>query len=180
LRAPEPALSDGVIELRPLVRSDAAAIAAACADRLIARFIPLIPVPYTVADAEAFLARNADGVRPGDELNLGISTAGGPELLGMIGLGAAGEDGAFETGYWVAPAHRNRGVATQALVLLSRWAIDELGVPRLQLQTMVENTASQRVAERAGFTREAVLRRYMDDRGTRRDSVMYSRVPGDP
>jgi RimJ/RimL family protein N-acetyltransferase len=52
-------------------------------------------------------------------------------------------------------------------------------VARLQLQTDIENLASQAVASRAGFTREAVLRGYTDNRGARCDSVMFSLVPGE-
>jgi RimJ/RimL family protein N-acetyltransferase len=99
--------------------------------------------------------------------------------MGTIGLGLSGEDGMAETGYWMVAEHRGRGVATRALRLLSRWAILDLGLWRLQLQTMTGNTASQAVAERAGFTREAVLRRYMENRGSRCDSVMFSLVPTD-
>jgi RimJ/RimL family protein N-acetyltransferase len=175
VNAPDPPLTDGVIRLRPFHAGDAAAIASACTDPLIARFIPLIPVPYRLADAEAYL----EASRVGDDLNLAISPVEGDELLGAIGLGPAGDDGAAETGYWIAPGHRGQGLATRALRLLSLWAIEELGVPRLQLQTMTDNTASQTVAERAGFTREAVLRRYMSNRGDRCDSVVFSLVPGD-
>jgi RimJ/RimL family protein N-acetyltransferase len=42
-----------------------------------------------------------------------------------------------------------------------------------------DNVASQRVAERAGFTREGLLRNYIDHRGEPRDCVMFSRLPGD-
>jgi RimJ/RimL family protein N-acetyltransferase len=51
---------------------------------------------------------------------------------------------------------------------------------RLQLHTDPENVASQRVAERAGFTREGVLRAYNGRRdGTRADAVVYSLLPQD-
>ena len=179
MKSPDPSLTDGVVRLRPFVSADAGAVARACADPLIARFIPLIPVPYSLADAEGYIALNLEGTRADDNLNLAISPEGGADLLGAIGLGPAGEDGSAEVGYWISAERRRQGVATRALRLLSRWAIAELGVPRLQLQTMTDNTASQIVAERAGFTREAVLRRYMDNRGSRCDSVMFSLVPGD-
>jgi RimJ/RimL family protein N-acetyltransferase len=52
-------------------------------------------------------------------------------------------------------------------------------VARLQLTTHLDNPASQRVAEKAGYTREAVLRSWADQRGERVDLIMYSLLPGE-
>jgi RimJ/RimL family protein N-acetyltransferase len=60
-----------------------------------------------------------------------------------------------EVMYWLSPAGRGRGIASQAVELLCRWAFDELGLTRVTLQTHVENLRSQRVAERVGFQRMA-------------------------
>jgi RimJ/RimL family protein N-acetyltransferase len=49
----------------------------------------------------------------------------------------------------------------------------------MQLTTHLDNPASQRVAEKAGYTREAVLRSWAEQRDTRVDLVMYSLLPGD-
>ena len=61
---------------------------------------------------------------------------------------------------------------------MASWALTEMRLGRLQLHTDPENIASQRVAERAGFTREGVLRAY-DGRkdGTRADALVYSLLP---
>ena len=76
-------------------------------------------------------------------------------------------------------APRGRGLATAALRLLSDWSFRTLPVARLQLTTHVANPASQRVAEKAGYTREAVLRSWADQRGERVDLIMYSLLPGE-
>jgi RimJ/RimL family protein N-acetyltransferase len=54
-----------------------------------------------------------------------------------------------------------------------------LAVERLELVTAPDNEASQRVAENAGFTREGLLRRYVEIKGTRQDCVMFSLFPED-
>jgi RimJ/RimL family protein N-acetyltransferase len=75
---------------------------------------------------------------------------------------------------------RGRGVATRALELMARWvfaADEELG--GLELRADVENRSSQRVAEKAGFVREGVLRSSLALKGERRDVVMYSLVRED-
>jgi RimJ/RimL family protein N-acetyltransferase len=74
---------------------------------------------------------------------------------------------------------RGRGVASRAVALLARFAFDQLGAARVQLLTESDNVASQRVAEKAGFTREGTLRSFLDFKGRRRDAVMFSLLPGD-
>jgi RimJ/RimL family protein N-acetyltransferase len=90
------------------------------------------------------------------------------------------DQGSAETGYHVVPEARGRGLATAGLRLLARWTFAELEVGRLQLTTHLDNLASQRVAEKAGFTREGVLRAWVDQRGERVDLIMWSLLPGDP
>jgi len=87
------------------------------------------------------------------------------------------EDG-IVTAVGVAGA-RGRGIASRALRLVSAWALDELGVGRLQLHADVENVPSQRVAERAGYVREGVVRGWIEMRGERRDHLVYSLLPRD-
>jgi RimJ/RimL family protein N-acetyltransferase len=58
-------------------------------------------------------------------------------------------------------------------------AFVELGLARLELTCGPENVASQRVAERCGFTREGLLRSHVPFKGARRDSVIYGLLPGE-
>ena len=78
-------------------------------------------------------------------------------------------------GYWVAPQARGRGVATRAVRLLARFAFTELGVARLELTCAPDNAASQR----CGFVREGVLRSHLPFKGGRRDTVVFSLLPGE-
>jgi RimJ/RimL family protein N-acetyltransferase len=167
-------LTDGVVILRPFAEADAPAVARACDDPETARFIPLLPSPYSEADALEYIGsvRGDEGRRA-----RAVVDARTGELLGAIDV-RLGERGSI--GYWIAPWARGQGVATRALVLLARWAVMEAGVERLELTTHPANAASQRVAEKAGFTREGVLRDHMRYRdGGRRDSVMFSLLPRD-
>jgi len=82
-------------------------------------------------------------------------------------------------GYWVVPAERGRGVATDAVRLLGRWALRQLSLRRLELYQFVGNDASGQVAEKVGFQREGVLRAYVVMRGEPRDCVMYSLLASD-
>jgi RimJ/RimL family protein N-acetyltransferase len=85
-----------------------------------------------------------------------------------------------ELGYIVGPAARGRGVATEILSRLTRWAFDEAGALRATLLIDLENPASIRVAEKAGYVREGVLRSLHLKPDRRGDTALYSRLPSDP
>lgn len=90
------------------------------------------------------------------------------------------EGGELELGYIVAREARGRGIATEILRLLTRWAFDEVGAKRAYLIIDVENAASARVAERCGYRLEGVMRSIHVKQGLRADAGLWSRLPGDP
>jgi RimJ/RimL family protein N-acetyltransferase len=108
----------------------------------------------------------------------------------------AGDDGAFlglalaptideeaaeaELGYIVAAAARGRGVASRALELLTRWAFEQRGIQRAYLLIDVDNPASAKVAQRAGYRLEGVMRSTYIKQGRRGDTQLWARLPGDP
>jgi RimJ/RimL family protein N-acetyltransferase len=178
LSYPDPPLAEGEIGLRPWREEDLGVIAALCRDPDVARFTR-VPDPYTDADARAWIDGLPGRLADGEAVRLAI-VAGGGDPVGSIGLRIDTFDRDIaEAGYMVAPAARGRGVATTALRLASRWGLRDLGVARVQLSTHVDNPASQRVAERAGFRREGVLRSWEELRGERVDLVMFSLVGSD-
>jgi len=164
-------LRDGDLRLRPPTKADVPAIVEACQDAELARFIPGFPSPYTMSDAKAWVARKQRPAR-----TFLIVDAETDRLLGAIEVRVA-ETGSI--GYWVRSDARGRDVATRATKLLAGWALEQGGVERLELTTDVDNVASQRVAEKAGFTREGVLRAHLKIGRARRDSVMFSLLPSD-
>lgn len=177
---PDPPLAAGGIVLRRLEPGDIPWITAACSDRELSRYIPAIPYPYAEADARAFIERAARAWAQGSAATFVISNGPDGTGLGTIGLHlAAGDTGLAEVGYWLTRAARGRGAATIAVQLVSRWAFTVVGIDRLSLQTAPGNVASQRVAERAGFTREGLLRAWMPTPDGRRHSVMFSLLATD-
>ncbi len=160
--------------------TDAPAIAAACADPEIARWIP-VPVPYRLDDARAFVAFTAVGWSSGREPTFVIADAGNRTLLGTIAIHRRpDEPGKAAVGYWLAPGARGNGAATRAVRLVTRWAFGvDPALVRLELLTLVGNDASGRVAIRAGFAREGILRRYLPFRGELVDAVMFARLRDD-
>ena len=84
-----------------------------------------------------------------------------------------------EIGYWVAAAARGRGVASTAARLLSDFGFETLGLRRIELNAAVDNAASRRVAEKAGFELEGV-RRPGAVAGVPTDFAVYSRIAAPP
>ena len=162
-------LEDGDLAVRPLVETDAAALAVAARDPLVPYYTS-VPENYTEKDAREFIARGGN--------KFAIVEAETDELLGVIGFQIM-DHARGHFGYWVGKEARGRGVATRALRLLARWAAEEHGLARLQLVVEPENLASIRVAEKAGFRREARLRSYIELRGARRDVYMYALLAED-
>jgi RimJ/RimL family protein N-acetyltransferase len=175
---PDPPLSDGDILLRPWERRDVAAVAAACRDPEIPRWT-VVPYGYTERQARDFVAGTGADLAAGRELALAVVDSG-DRLVGAVGL--ANFDWAnlkAEIGYWVVAEARRRAVGTRATRLLAEWALTGLGLERVELLANPQNEPSQRLAERAGFTREGTLRRYRRRHGVREDLVMFSLLAED-
>jgi RimJ/RimL family protein N-acetyltransferase len=174
---PDPPLSDGRIRLRLPVASDEGAVFEACQDPEVQRWVP-IPAPYLREHAHGWIADAESAWAEGRRGDLAIVDASAGTFLGAIGVRPIEEHRA-SIGYWVAPAERGRGVATDAVRLFGRWALIRLSLQRLELYHFVGNDASARVAEKASFQREGVLRAYVVMRGEPNDCVMYSLLASD-
>jgi RimJ/RimL family protein N-acetyltransferase len=84
----------------------------------------------------------------------------------------------IEIGYWLLPRARGRGVATKIARLLAEYAFT-LGIQRVAAYVEVGNGPSERVLERAGFTREGVIRSLPQSEGNRVDKTIFSLLPGE-
>ncbi|MBK6863039.1 MAG: GNAT family N-acetyltransferase [Ideonella sp.] len=85
----------------------------------------------------------------------------------------------LEIGYWRRAGFEGRGLVAEAVRALARMAFDALGARRVEIRMDPRNACSVRVAERAGFTFEGVLRQdSVDVKGAGRDTHVYSRVRG--
>jgi RimJ/RimL family protein N-acetyltransferase len=147
-----PTLRDGDLVLRPKRPTDAEAITAACQDPEIPRWT-LVPSPYSLEDARAFLESSAEEEAAGKSVNLLAVDARDDRLLGSFSLMELDHEAGYgEIGYWMAAEARGRGIATRAVRLLAGWARHELGLVRIDVLPHKDNPASRRVAEKAGFT----------------------------
>jgi len=83
----------------------------------------------------------------------------------------------FEIGYWVRTSCARQGYASETVLALVEFARQFLGARRLEITSDARNAGSRRVAEKAGFALDAILRqRRRDNDDELADSCMYSRV----
>jgi RimJ/RimL family protein N-acetyltransferase len=179
LTPPSPPLADDAIRLDPL------------GPRYVPDFERLIEDPDVVRNtrvpsspppgfAERWLGLYEQGWEEGTRAGYAVLDGDGTFLgfAGIVDLDLAARQG--EIGYTVTREARGRGVATRALRLVTDWALDGLGLERVELHIDPENEASLRVAERCGYHREGVLRSVHFKEDLRGDVAMYSLLAGDP
>ncbi|MFJ9817537.1 GNAT family N-acetyltransferase [Streptomyces sp. NPDC101151] len=105
-----------------------------------------------------------------------IARPGGAPL-GLTGLHAVDlAGGRAEIMYWVLPGARGGGIVVEAARRLSRWALDDLGLHRLQLCHAVANQASCRVAEKVGYAFEGTMRSSLLHADGRHDEHLHALV----
>jgi RimJ/RimL family protein N-acetyltransferase len=179
---PRGELVDGATALRAWREDDVDAVVELCQDPEISRWTS-VPAVYGRDDARAYIEATESSLHAGRSLDLAIAEPGGGSLLGAISLMRfAWPQRRGEVGYWLGAAARGHGHATRATRLICGWGLRELGLERIELFAAADNRRSQAVAQRAGFTREALLRDHSpgDEPGTRRDMVCFGLLAGDP
>jgi ribosomal-protein-alanine N-acetyltransferase len=169
-----PTLVGAAVRLRGFAPTDLPVVREASLDPLI----PLITsVPPAGDDAAclAFIDRQAQRGVDGTGYSFAIADLRSDDAVGHIGLRLHDlRQGRVSIGYWVASSHRGRGLGSDALRTLTRWAVELPGVHRVELYVEPWNAASRRTAEHAGFEVEGLLRSWQTVGDERRDMLMYA------
>jgi len=99
--------------------------------------------------------------------------------LGLLNLQLREDEEVGNLAVSVFPEARGRGIASRALRLGALWGLRDLGLARVAAEAAVDNHASIRAIEKAGFQREGTLRAHCKTHGERHDCVMFSLVARD-
>jgi [ribosomal protein S5]-alanine N-acetyltransferase len=162
-------------DVRSWETSDAESIARYANNRKIwINLRDAFPHPYTKQHARDFI-RSSRQRSP--ETTFAIAVDG--EAIGSAGfvLHPDVERVSAEIGYWIGEPFWGRGIATDALNGLTRYAIETHGLTRVYALPFAWNAASCRVLEKAGFVLEARLRRSAIKDGAVTDQMQYAFIP---
>lgn len=170
-----PELRQGPVVLRPFALSDLPLLREAATDAYIPA-ITSVPAVYSDDEGRAFISRQHERARGGHGYPFVIAEGSAPDR----GVGALGvwlreiDSGRASIGYWIVPSARGRKLAGWSLRAAVTFCFSELSIPRLHLFVEPWNTASQRTAEFAGFTREALLRGWERIGDEQHDAYSYA------
>jgi RimJ/RimL family protein N-acetyltransferase len=133
------------------------------------------PHPYTSADANRWIGRTRD-----EQPILNFALEVDQAAVGAIGLHPKRDvyRRSAEIGYWLGEKYWGRGIVTEAIEALTGYAFTTLDLVRLSADVFEWNDGSMRALEKAGYEREAKLRRAAIKDGKIIDVFVYAKIRG--
>jgi RimJ/RimL family protein N-acetyltransferase len=175
---PRPVLHDDRLTLQRFTRRDALTLDEAIKESLneLNQWLPWARLDYTSSDTTAFIRESIQAWKEERAWDYSIRYNEDPRHhIGNISFWTVSKLGKIaEIGYWVRTGSTSRGVCTQAVRLLLEEMFNSLGYHKIVLRIAVGNDASDRVAEKLGFTREGILREELLIRGNWVDHTLWS------
>ncbi|KAK7970718.1 Acetyltransferase [Apiospora saccharicola] len=161
---PAPIVTTPKCYLRPYDPRDAPAASSLANDAEVVRFLrDRFPHPYTLEDSQTFIKSTLEA-KPVVDFAIFATTPGGGgegEFAGGLGLtpGRDVQSRTWELGYWIGQKFWGQGIATMAVQAFVRWAFQTFPeLHRIQAEAYHMNVGSMRVLEKAGFTKDGVMR----------------------
>jgi RimJ/RimL family protein N-acetyltransferase len=182
---PERLATERLVVRVPRAGDGTAVNAAVCVSHAeLAPWMPWAATLPSVDESEAYCRRAHAKFLLREDLAMFVFAGGADDREGEL-VGATGLHRidwplrSFEIGYWRRTGCEGRGFMTEAVRAMARMAFDALGARRVEIRMDDRNVASWRLAERAGFTLEALLRfDSLTPAGEPRSTRIYARVRG--
>jgi len=176
----QPVIRGECVGLRPVIQSDIAVLDSWTNDAAINGSYNMFGLERMNGLESGFQAR---GLLDDDQGTLMIVTLAG-EIVGSMSYhevryGPNSGSRAYNIGLSITPEHRGNGYGTEAQRLLAEYLLQTFPIARVEAETDITNLPEQRALEKAGFTREGVLRKAQWRAGDWHDLVVYSKVRGD-
>ncbi|KAK8049546.1 Acetyltransferase [Apiospora phragmitis] len=175
--------------LRPYDLRDAPAASLLANDAEVVRFLrDRFPHPYTLEDSHTFIKSTLEAKPVLDFAVFATPNGGGEgedgegEFAGGMGLtpGRDVRSRTWELGYWIGQKFWGQGIATTAVQAFVRWAFQTFPeLHRLEAEVYQMNAGSMRVLEKAGFTKDGVMRGAVCKKGVVMDAHVYGLLRDD-
>lgn len=144
------------------------------------RWMPWCGEDYSFKESEDFIEMLSENWEKGTGFGFAIFDRETGKYLGDVSLNHPNADHKyFNLGYWIRVSAQNRGIMSEAARLLAKTAFEDLEINRIEILAALENIPSQKAAEKAGATREGILRKRLMIGGRIHDGVMFSFVKED-
>lgn len=150
---PKAELRTARLLLRPFQPGDVADALAYRNDPEFARYLPHVPQPFTLRDAEEFVTRNI--TEPWHELPT-FAVVVDDHVIGTVNLEIDHAARRAMLGYAIARAHWGRGIATEGATAACEWAFAAHDLAEIWASTQVANVRSQRVMAKLGMSKYKV------------------------
>ena len=175
---PRPLLQGDRVTLQRFTRRDSGTIDEAIRESLpdLNQWLPWARLDYTASDTTAFIRESIQAWKEDRAWDYSIRIHDEPRRhVGNISFWTVSKLGKIaEIGYWVRSEETSKGICTEAVGLLLEEVFNSMGYHKIVLRIAVGNDASDRVAEKLGFTREGVLREELLIRGNWVDHSLWS------
>ncbi|MFH2049126.1 MAG: GNAT family N-acetyltransferase [bacterium] len=157
---PAPTIIGERITLRQIRKSDAISIQKHANDKLISRYMILLPYPYKLEDAYSWIRICHRVNRSKTDIMWGIQDNDTGEIIGGMGLHHINyQNKNAETGYWIGRIYWRRGLMSEAVKMVLKYSFSDLKLVRVYAVCMQPNKASMGVLKKLGFTKEGILRK---------------------
>jgi ribosomal-protein-alanine N-acetyltransferase len=131
--------------------------------------------PQSLEEEKEFLRKNPEKRKKNIEYNFAIMYE--KDVIGAIGVKIDQHRTYIgEIGYFVDEAYWRKGIATEAVKLAERIGFQELGLTRIEILMDIENTASEKVAIKAGYVKEGLLKGKLKNGDAYRDAFLYAKL----
>ena len=155
--------------MRPFERRDALPLVEAVRASLpeLQQWLPWAHGGYGRQDAQAYIRESSRSWKDGKAFDLAIRRADDPRRhIGNVSIWFISKSfRTGEIGYWIRTDETTKGIATEVTERALEIAFDEMRLHRVILRIAIGNTASERIGEKLGFTREGILREEIKIRG---------------
>lgn len=168
---------DEGILIRPLKASDADNFYDAVKESVsqLSQWFQWCHTGYSREEATKFIDSCLVAWTTGHQYDFSIEDISIRRFIGVIGLNRIDKkNGSANIGYWIRRGATGNGYATAALKLVAKWGFTELNLNRVEALCAIGNLSSIRVAEKAGFLREGVLRGRFMLKGSPHDAVLLA------
>ena len=148
------ALKTERLVLRDYKKGDESTLRKAVDNLKVSRYLAAVPHPYSKKDADWFVGHciEESKKKPRENYELAISILDKDAVLGCVGLTKVNEfNGTATMGYWLAEDHWRNGYMFEAAREIIRFAFEDLGLRRINIEAFVGNEASNCLIKKLGF-----------------------------